>query len=1133
MKKLNLLFTAILLLCCVGNANAEEVTINGIKYDVNTDTKQATVIKGSSYSGDIVIPSDITYNNVTCSVTSIGDDAFYGCNAITSITIPNSVTSIGSYAFQYCSSLNAVHISDLTAWCSINFGNYANPLYYAHNLYLDNELVTELVIPDGITNIGWYAFNGCSELTSITIPNSVTHIEHYAFRGCSRITSIKIPNSVTWIGDYAFGGWTSLKEVVIEDGEDELVLGYNWSENQGLFNDCPLETLYLGRNINIVNPDTGDGFPPFCNNTTLSSVIIGQCVTNIVDDLFKDCSNLTSVVISKNITNIGQNAFSGCVGLKEVHINDLAAWCSINWGSYTANPLYYAHNLYFNNELVTELVIPSSVTKINDYTFYNCSSLASFTIPNSVTSIGERAFSGTTWYDNQPVGVVYTGKVLYEYKGTMPENTSIIVKEGTIGIVGRAFENCAGLTSITIPNSVTNIGNSAFLYCSNLTSITIPNSVINIEQNAFSGCVGLKEVHINDLAAWCSINWGSYTANPLYYAHNLYFNNELVTELVIPSSVTKINDYTFYNCSGLTSITISNSVTSIGEGAFTGCTLLKDLHIENGETTLSLGYYGATGKGLFYDCPLKTLYVGRNLSYNTDYNHGYSPFCEKRTLTSVTIGNSVTSIGNNAFEHCKGLTSITIPNSVTSIGDDAFYGCSGLEGIVVDPDNTMYDSRDNCNAIIETESKTLLYGCKNTVIPNSVTSIGGGAFYGCSALTSITIPNSVISIGESAFNGCEELKQVINFSNLTFNKGSSSNGYIAYYANEVYNAPYGSIDGDYIFGKPNNVNTLLYYLGNESELTLPADYIGEGYAIGENVFKDNKTITSIIIPNSVTSIRNNAFYGCEGLRSITIGSSVASIGNQAFARCVSLKELSFEDGTEILNLGYNKLGNDTYLGEGLFYDCPLQTLYLGRNLEYEKNERFGKTPFYNNEDLTFVTVGKYVTNIEDGLLNYCRLEKVGLNCENVATWFSGWITIREVIVGENVKTIDYDAFDGLLMLKNVELNCQTVDSWFRGMSSIKKVVVGENVKSIKDKSFLGCYALRTVINKSNLDIVNGAETHGYVAYYADDVINEQTNIEDIKAENSNVKAIYDLQGRYVETPKNGIYIINGKKVLVK
>ena len=267
---------------------------------------------------------------------------------------------------------------------------------------------------------------------------------------------------------------------------------------------------------------------------------------------------------------------------------------------------------------LTSVTIPNSVTSIGYYAFRGCSKLSSITIPNSVVSIGNDAFYNTVWYDNQPNGVVYAGKVLYQYKGTMPSGTSIDVKEGTLGISSYSFLSCTGLVSVTIPNSVTSINPKAFLGCSNLQNAVIGSGVVY--DNAFASCTGL-------------------------------------TSVTIGSGVTKIDNFAFYKCYSL-----------------------KELRIEDGNKNLSLGYnaydYGGLGQGLFYDCPLETVYLGRNISYETDKDYGYSPFYNKDKITSLTIGESVTSIGISAFEDCDGLTSITIPNSVTRIGDYAFSGCN-------------------------------------------------------------------------------------------------------------------------------------------------------------------------------------------------------------------------------------------------------------------------------------------------------------------------------------------------------------------------------------------------------------------------------------------------------------------------
>ncbi|MBR2972193.1 MAG: leucine-rich repeat protein, partial [Clostridia bacterium] len=309
---------------------------------------------------DLVIPDG---------VTSIGDYAFRNCDSLTSVTIGNSVTSIGSYAFAYCSSLTSVYITDIAAWCNISFiDSYANPLYYADNLYLNGELVTGLVIPDGVTTIPTYAFS-CNSLTSVTIGNSVTSIGSSAFYGCSGLTSITIPDSVTSIGNYAFYSCDSLTNI-------------NVDENNG---------YYRSIDGNLYTKD-GKTLIQYAIGKTDTVFIIPNSVTSIGNYAFEYCDSLTSVVIPDSVTSIGYDAFRDCDSLKSVYITDIAAWCNISFGSSDANPLYYADNLYLNGELVTDLVIPDGVTSIGDYAFRNCDSLTSVIIPDSVTSIGNYAF---------------------------------------------------------------------------------------------------------------------------------------------------------------------------------------------------------------------------------------------------------------------------------------------------------------------------------------------------------------------------------------------------------------------------------------------------------------------------------------------------------------------------------------------------------------------------------------------------------------------------------------------------------------------------------------------------------------------------------------------------------------------
>ncbi len=256
-----------------------------------------------------------------------------------------------------------------------------------------------------------------------------------------------------------------------------------------------------------------------------------------------------------------------------------------------------------------EYVLGDDVKGIGNYAFYKCSGLTSVTIPNSVTSIGGSAFDGTAWFNNQPDGLIYAGKVAYKYKGTMPEGTEIVIKDGTSEISDHAFSGCRGLISITMPNSVTSIGESAF-----------------------NNCSGLTKAEFASIESLCKIKFGNFASNPLYYTHNLYINGQEVKDLVIPNSVTSIGEYAFYDCSGLTSVTIGNSVTSIGSSAFYDCSGLTSVTIGNSVTSIgSSAFYGCSG------------------------------------LTSIDIPNSVTSIGSSAFYGCSGLEEVILnSNSIVS-----------------------------------------------------------------------------------------------------------------------------------------------------------------------------------------------------------------------------------------------------------------------------------------------------------------------------------------------------------------------------------------------------------------------------------------------------------------------------------
>ncbi len=748
----------------------------------------------------MVIPNTVSYGDNSYTVTTIGNSAFSGCSSLTgSLTIPDSVTRICVSAFQYCSGFTGT-----------------------------------LTLGNSVTTIEDCAFGGCNGFTgSLIIPNSVTIIgggstfPNGAFYGCSGFTGdLNIPNSVTFLGEKSFQNCTGFNgTLTISNSLTEL-------------------GMYAFRN---------------CSGFTGELVIPNSMIT-IGGWTFTGCSGFTGLTIPTSVTSIGQAFNANCTGLTGVHyLGDLSQWCNIDFEGYQSNPLIYAHNLYINDTLVTNLVIPEGVTEIKNSAFERCSASGSLTIPNSVNTIGEYAFyqcSGLTGNLNIPDSVTFIGSRAFSgcsgFTGELVIPSSLTsIEEGVFGgcsgfsglslpntIVSIGKSAFSGLTGcsgdLTIPNSVTSIGDYAFELCSG-NILTIPSSVLNIGQGSFYQC-NLAEIHYN--ASNCAGNSSSWTYNSfsactgtlligdnvVVIPNRMFAYSEFTGFLRIPSSVTTIGERAFYSCNGFTGfLRIPNSVTSIGAQAFFQCSGFTGLFLSNALTSIATGTFrGCTG------------------------------------LTSVTIPDSVTTIEHHAFYDCRGLTSLTIPNSVTLIDYDAFNRCTGLTSLT---------------------------------IGSSVASINSLAFYNCNHLNSIQIlaetPPTVTNNAFSSVN--HDIPVVVPCGTLSDYQNAS-----------VWNA----------FTNMRDACDLLTYSINDDGVSVTVTGHVDGTAAeGPIIIPETKTIDGVTY--TVTKIGNSAFTGCTGLTgSLTIPNSVTKIDHYAFSGCIGFT------GTLTLSNAVTMIGWDA------FFNCP-------------------------------------------------------------------------------------------------------------------------------------------------------------------------------------------------------------------
>ena len=954
--------------------------IETVSFGSNVTSIGECAFNRCSKLSNIVIPSK---------VTTIEVGAFAGCKNLISVTIPSSVTTILIEAFAGCSKLTSISVDkNNTTYKSIDGNLYSKDGKHLIQ-YAIGKAEASFSIPDGVEFIDYMAFSGCTNLKNVVISDSVKVISIHAFSGCSSLTGVTIEKGVISIGNYAFSECDNLTDITIPDSVTDI------------------------------------GTTAFRECSSLVSAKIGSGVTKIGAGAFSGCSKLESLTIpfvgsSKTTTSassatlfgyiFGTTSYTGGVATKQYYSS--SSYTTYYIPSSLKNVTVTGGNLlygaFYNCSGITNITIGNNVSGVGTYAFKACTSLTGITVPDSVKSIDSYAFSGCSMLESAKIG------------------------SGVTSIGSHAFQDCHILESIVIPNSTKSIGTYTFLGCSNLSSAEIGSGVTSIGAGAFSGCSKLESLTIpfvgSSKTATSASNFTlfgyifgttSYTggvATKQYYSSSSYttyyipsslknvtvtggnllygafYNCSGITNITIGNNVSGVGTYAFKACTSLTGITVPDSVKSIDSYAFSGCSMLESAKIGSGVTSIGAGAFSGCSKLESLTIPFvgssKTASASSSTLFGyifgtTSYTGGVATmqyYNSAGYCTTYHIPSSLKSIkitGGNilygAFYNCNGLIDITIPDSVTSIGEYAFYNCSKLTSITM-PDSVTsigVGAFEHCTSLT------------SATIPDSVTSIGSGAFSDCSSLTEITIPNSVTSIGTHAFLDCDSLI-------IYCEAASKPNGWDPSWNSDrpvVWDCYYTSM---YSYKIENGKAILTEYNGTDTNVTIPSAIGGYEVIDFGNIFAENSSITSVTIPDSITSIGAGAFYDCWGLTSVTIGNKVASIGGEAFAFCYCLTSITIPDN--VTNIGarafcccedltdINVAEDNAYYKsiDGNLYSKDGKTLIqyaIGKNATYfiipDSVTSIGSSAFENCGHLASVVIPNSVTSIGDYAFYSC------------------------------------------------------------------------------------------------------------------------------------------------------------------
>ncbi len=948
---------------------------------------------GNESSTAIIIPQ---------AVTSIGDYAFYHCDKPTSLSMTDNVKTIGANAFQYCSNLKSVKLpTQLQAISSYSFASCS--------------ALPTIAIPETVTKIGTYAFAWCSELKNIITPQAVTAVDSYAFYGCSKLATVTFNNRILSIGDYAFQNCAALTSVTIPDSVTSIGLG----TFQGCSGLTEITLPFVGATASS-NNTVSSVFGYIFGSSSISaagttSQIYSPSGSSSYDNYYFIPSGLRTVTVTK-ATQIPTGAFSNCSSLTSITLPDTVTVIN-NYAFYYCTSVTTIKTP--GNEISTAIIIPQAVTSIGNYAFFSCSKITNLSMSDNVQTIGTNAFQSCANLKN--------AKLSTQLQTISPY----------------LFYACNTLSTVAIPETVTRIGTYAFGVCSQLKNITIPQAVTAVDSYAF------------------------------YYCPKL-------TSVIMNNGILSIGDYAFKDCAALTSVTIPDSVTSIGSSTFLGC---------SGLTEITLPFIGNTGTTSGSSSSVFGYIFGQTISntagyVSQQYSSSSSTYCYAPSALKTVNITKATQIPYGAFYNYNQITSIQIPKTVVSAGSNAFYNTKWLssqtDDFLIIGDGVLIRGKDTNNAInipsgvkyIADAFRTMRSGATISInVPDGTRTIGADAFTGLSHTTvNISIPYSVTSIADGIFymNNRVKIKCYNNSAALAYAKRNS----ISY---ELLDSEEKIGLDSYSYIISNGKAEITSCKTTSTNITLPGTLGGAVVEkVGTGAFRGASTVTAIAIPNNIKAIGDYAFADCKGIVDVTIPGTVASLGKNSFAECSNLKNVTIKDGiTRIGDYSFynckaltevNIPDSVTAFGDYAFYGCDnLESATIGTSATGVGNYAFGNCP-----KLSTAVIGSAATTIGEGAFINSALQTV--------TVPSGVVSIGDKAFQNNQKLTRTTVRAGLIQIgsatfKDCVLLSQitipaTVTSLgsgaFSGCASLKTITIPNGVAEISDSVFDSCITLNTV-----------------------------------------------------------------------